>query len=62
MTCAHCGRELTRDETGISRKLINRATQVFYCLDCLSVEYSTDRQTLEDMIERFRRAGCTLFT
>lgn len=61
MKCARCGRELTRDETGISRKLISRATQVFYCLDCLSVEFSTDRQTLEDMIERFRKAGCTLF-
>lgn len=62
MTCAHCGRELTRDETGISRKLISRATRVFYCLDCLSAEYSVDRQVLEDMIERFRRSGCTLFT
>lgn len=61
MTCKNCGRELTRDEAGICRKLINRATTVFYCLDCLAAEYATTRENLEDMIERFRKAGCTLF-
>lgn len=61
MNCARCGTALTRDETGLSRKLINRATRTFYCIDCLSKEFSTDRQSLEGLIARLREAGCTLF-
>ena len=61
MTCAQCGRALTRDEEGLSRKLINRGTHLFYCLDCLAQMYHTDSETLRGMIERFRQAGCTLF-
>ena len=33
MTCARCGKPLSSDETGLSRKLINRCTTVFFCLD-----------------------------
>ena len=58
MNCAQCGKALTRDEEGLSRKLINRGTKVFYCLDQIN---RTDRETLLGMIERFRQAGCTLF-
>ena len=62
MTCRTCGKELSRDETGASRKLIGRATKDFYCLDCLAADFRIPRKDLEDMIERYRRAGCTLFT
>ncbi len=61
MTCADCGKELTRDETGLSRKLISRATSLFYCLDCLEKRFRIPKETLTEMIERFREAGCTLF-
>ena len=61
MNCAQCGKALTRDEGGLSRKLINRGTKVFYCLDCLAQMNRTDRETLLGMIERFRQAGCPLF-
>ena len=61
MICSECGKELTRNETGISRKLINRATTVFYCLDCLSHIYDLSKEQLEELIEHFRRSGCTLF-
>lgn len=61
MTCARCTRELTRDETGLSRKLISRATTVFYCIDCLAQEYRITPAQLREMIEHFRASGCTLF-
>ena len=62
MTCADCGRELLSDEVGLSRKLLGRATREFCCLSCLATRFSADEEVLSAMIERFREAGCTLFT
>ena len=62
MTCARCGRELTPDEMGLSRKLINRGTQVFFCLTCLAEDFRLPEAELLEMIQRFRAGGCTLFT
>ena len=62
MNCAECGAPLTRDETGLSRKLISRGTETFYCLTCLSRKFNVPVSQLEELIERFRQAGCTLFT
>lgn len=61
MRCAACGVELTRDETGLSRKLINRGTTVFFCLNCMAEKYKLTVPQLREMIEHFRAAGCTLF-
>ena len=62
MTCARCGRELTPDEMGLSRKLINRGTTVFFCLSCLAADFRLPEAELTEMIARFRAAGCMLFT
>lgn len=59
--CETCGRELTADEVGLSRKLVNRGTSVYWCLACLSKDFRVDEDALREMIERFREAGCTLF-
>lgn len=61
MNCADCGAPLTRDETGLSRKLISRATRECYCLDCLGRRFHLSREQLLELAERFRAAGCTLF-
>ena len=61
MKCARCGRELTSDETGLSRKLINRGTEVFFCLDCLGDRFGISEVQLRELIATFRAAGCTLF-
>ncbi len=62
MTCAACGRTpLTQVETGLTRKLINRGTTVFYCLDCLALRFRVTREQLLEMAEAFRASGCTLF-
>ena len=59
--CAGCGRGLTQDEAGLSRKLINRSTTQLFCLSCLSARFRVPEEKLLEMIERFREAGCTLF-
>lgn len=61
MTCHSCSKPLSDDETGLSRKLINRNTDKFYCLDCLAKQFKTDKKNLEELIKRFRESGCTLF-
>lgn len=52
--CADCGRPVTQDEAGLSRKLINRNTQVLFCLTCLSRRFKVPEDKLTDMIRRFR--------
>lgn len=61
MNCAACGKPLTRDETGLSRKLINRSTRECFCLDCLGRRFKVTPEQLTEMADHFRKAGCTLF-
>ena len=60
--CVSCGREVTRDEQALTRKLINRGAESFYCLRCLAILFEVSEETLRDKIVQFRRMGCTLFT
>ena len=59
--CASCGKELSRDEIGMTRKLISRAAVEFYCWDCLSAKFGCSVEKLTEMKEHFRREGCMLF-
>ena len=59
-SCAVCGKQpLTKEETGISKKLLDDET--FYCLDCLAAYFEVDVQDLLDKIEEFKEQGCVLF-
>ncbi|MEO2615265.1 hypothetical protein [Blautia wexlerae] len=59
--CIECGKQLTKDEIAINKKLISKNTKEFLCLDCLSRYLDTDREILEDKIVQFKEEGCTLF-
>ena len=61
MKCVKCGKELTRDEIGLSCKLISRDARDLRCLKCLSAEFRVGIGELQAMIARFKAAGCTLF-
>lgn len=61
MNCHCCGQELTRDETGLTRKLISRAAADCYCLTCLGNMFRLSREQLQELIDHFRESGCTLF-
>ena len=57
-----CGKEpLTKDEIGISRKLIDKKTSKFYCIPCLAEQIEITEEELLAKIEEFKAEGCTLF-
>ena len=59
--CVACGRELTANEIGLFRKLVNRGAERFECIDCLALRFGVSADVLREKIEQFRRDGCTLF-
>lgn len=59
--CKNCGREIDRDEIGLTKKLINRGATEFYCIDCLAQKFEVTKEDLEKKIVEFREMGCTLF-
>ena len=59
--CVRCGAFLTKDETALTRKLINRGTTDFFCLPCLADHFQLSEDILRQKIEEFKAMGCTLF-
>lgn len=60
--CLVCGKEnLSKDEIGINKKLINKNVSQLYCMDCLAIFLDVSVADLEDKIEQFKEEGCTLF-
>lgn len=62
LICYVCGKvPLSKNEIGLSKKLIGKNTDKFYCLDCLAEELEVTTEELLDKIEEFKDEGCTLF-
>lgn len=59
--CLRCDRPLTRDETALTRKLLNRGATRFLCLRCLADHFDASVDQLAERIRFFREMGCTLF-
>ena len=60
--CYICEKEhLTKDEIGITKKLIGRKTDRFYCIPCLAEHLGVTEDELRNKIEEFKDEGCTLF-
>ena len=62
LKCISCGRELTHNEVGLTKKLINRGATQFLCIDCLAHKFEVPREDLEKKIIEFKEMGCTLFS
>lgn len=60
--CISCGKVLTPDEIGATKKLINRGAQEFFCLSCLAKRYKVEESLILQKIEEWRAQGCGLFT
>jgi len=61
-TCYVCGKQnLSKDEIGITKKLIDKNTKDFYCIPCLAEYLEVTEEELRDKIEEFKDEGCTLF-
>ena len=61
LKCLKCGAELTSDEVGLHRKLVNRGATEYMCISCLSVHFKINPEELHELIIRFRSYGCMLF-
>lgn len=59
--CMECKRDLTSDEIGLHKKMINRGAVKFLCIDCLAAFFHCEKPLLEQKIEQFREQGCMLF-
>lgn len=60
--CYLCGKEhLTKNEIALTKKLIDRDTRVFYCINCLAEYLEVDVEILIAKIEEFKEQGCDLF-
>jgi hypothetical protein len=59
--CVTCGAALSREEVGLSKKLINRATKECKCRACLAAYYQVSEQRLRELAAHWRSMGCELF-
>lgn len=60
--CYVCGKiPLTKNEIGLSKKLLNMKQVNYYCLGCLAEYLEVTEEELLDKIEEFKDEGCTLF-
>lgn len=60
--CVACGKKhLTKNEIGITKKLLGIKSKNFYCIDCLANFLEVEPQDILDKIEDFKNDGCKLF-
>ena len=59
--CMTCGKPVTPDEIGATRKLINRGATEYFCLPCLAKQFDVTEALLRQKIEEWRSYGCMLF-
>ena len=60
--CYVCGKTpLTKNEIGLTKKLIDNKSSFFYCLPCLAEYLEVTEEELLAKIEDFKNEGCTLF-
>ena len=59
--CYVCSKELSKNEIGLTKKLINKNAKDYYCINCLAEYLEVTEEELLDKIEEFKNEGCTLF-
>jgi len=60
--CYVCGKyDLNRNEVGLTKKLLDKDSKHFYCLDCLAEYLEVDTELLLAKVEDFKEQGCLLF-
>ncbi len=59
--CKKCGKELSGNDIGLTKKLINRGSTEFLCINCIAEKFDCTKELLEKKIRQFKESGCTLF-
>jgi hypothetical protein len=61
-SCYICGKEnLSKDEIGLTKKLLGRNVKYLYCIDCLAEFLEVETEFLLGKVEDFKTQGCILF-
>lgn len=61
-SCYCCKKEaLGKNEIALTKKLLDKDSKRFYCLDCLAEYLEVDTDFLLAKIEDFKEQGCDLF-
>ncbi len=60
--CFKCGKELSPDEVGLYKKLVNRGSVKFMCISCTADYFKVSVSDLEEKIIQYKKMGCTLFS
>jgi len=62
VNCYDCAKEnLSKNEIGLSKKLLGRSVVHYFCLDCLAGQLEVDTEFLLVKVEEFKEQGCILF-
>lgn len=60
--CYVCGKvNLSKDEIGLTKKLLHKDTKVYYCITCLAEYLEVDVEFLAEKLEEFKDQDCELF-
>lgn len=60
--CYICGKDkLSKNEIGLTKKLISENNERFLCIDCLADYLEVDIELLLEKLEEFKMQGCTHF-
>lgn len=59
--CITCGRTVNGLDAGLTKKLINRGAEKYFCIKCLAEKLSVTEESLKEKAAFFKKNGCTLF-
>ena len=60
--CYVCNKEpLSKNEVVLTKKLLDKNSKRYYCLDCLAEYLEVDTEFLIAKVEEFKEQGCELF-
>jgi len=59
--CFKCNRALERDDIGFYKKMVNRGATQYQCIPCTAEHFGITTEKALELIERYRKAGCSLF-
>jgi len=60
--CYVCNKEsISKNDIGLTKKLLDKNSKRFYCLDCLAEYLGVDTEFLVTKVEEFKEQGCELF-
>lgn len=61
MSCYKCKAPVCKDEAAITKKLVNRGTNRYYCMACLAEAFDISTEDIRRSIKHYKNIGCTLF-